>query len=342
MPLWTFRLPECERNMPAQLGWSEADLATFTADELTIATHRPDGTQRRGVIIWMVQVDNDIYVRAVKGPSGPWFVGARSTDRAKITVGSDSWDVALQPVDSSLSDAIDAAYRQKYSRYSAAIVGSVLTAPAREATVRLVPIANNLGTGHPMQTRTLGTDLTVSAIGLGCMGMTQSYGPPPGDRNAMIAFIRAAFDHGVTFFDTAEVYGPYHNEELVGEALKPIRDQIVLATKFGFSFDDQGKSTGVSSRPEHIKAAVEGSLKRLQTDVIDLYYQHRVDPNTPIEETAGCRRRSDRSRQGPPFRIVGSRRQHHPPGPRCLPGYRGPERVFDVVAPTRRRGPADA
>lgn len=139
-----------------------------------------------------------------------------------------------------------------------------------------------------MQTRTLGNKLTVSAVGLGCMGMTQSYGPPPGDRNEMIAFIRAAFGRGVTFFDTAEVYGPWHNEELVGEALKPIRNQIVLASKFGFAFDESGKSTGVNSQPASIKRAVEGSLKRLQTDVIDLYYQHRVDPNTPIEETAGA------------------------------------------------------
>jgi aryl-alcohol dehydrogenase-like predicted oxidoreductase len=139
-----------------------------------------------------------------------------------------------------------------------------------------------------MEARTLGRDLSVSAIGLGCMGMSQSYGPPPGDRNDMIAFVRAAFERGVTFFDTAEVYGPWHNEELVGEALKPIRDQIVLATKFGFTFEANGKSTGVNSRPDSITAAVEGSLKRLQTDVIDLYYQHRVDPNTPIEETAGA------------------------------------------------------
>jgi aryl-alcohol dehydrogenase-like predicted oxidoreductase len=139
-----------------------------------------------------------------------------------------------------------------------------------------------------MEARTLGRDLSVSAIGLGCMGMSQSYGPPPGDRNDMIVFVRATFERGVTFFDTAEVYGPWHNEELVGEALKPIRDQIVLATKFGFTFEANGKSTGVNSRPDSITAAVEGSLNRLQTDVIDLYYQHRVDPNTPIEETAGA------------------------------------------------------
>ena len=140
-----------------------------------------------------------------------------------------------------------------------------------------------------MQTRQLGTNgLTVSAIGLGCMGMSQSYGPNPGDRDDMIGVIRAAHDRGVTLFDTAEVYGPFVNEELVGEALVPIRDEVVIATKFGFGFDAAGQSTGVDSRPERIREAVEGSLRRLGTDVIDLYYQHRVDPEVPIEDVAGA------------------------------------------------------
>ncbi|HWV25563.1 MAG TPA: aldo/keto reductase [Thermomicrobiales bacterium] len=138
-----------------------------------------------------------------------------------------------------------------------------------------------------MQTRTLGRDLTVSAIGLGCMGMSQSYGPPPGNREEMIAFIRTAVERGVTFFDTAEVYGPFHNEELVGEALEPVRDRVVIATKFGFAFDANDRQSGLSSRPEHIRHAVDDSLRRLRTDVIDLYYQHRVDPDVPIEEVAG-------------------------------------------------------
>jgi aryl-alcohol dehydrogenase-like predicted oxidoreductase len=143
--------------------------------------------------------------------------------------------------------------------------------------------------GNNMQKRTLGnSNLEVSALGLGCMGITQSYGPPPGDRQQMIAFIRQAVERGVTFFDTAEVYGPYANEELVGEALAPVRDQVVIATKFGFAFDADGKQTGLSSRPEHIERAVDGSLKRLRTDVIDLYYQHRVDPDVLIEEVAGA------------------------------------------------------
>jgi aryl-alcohol dehydrogenase-like predicted oxidoreductase len=139
-----------------------------------------------------------------------------------------------------------------------------------------------------MQTRTLGTQgLEVSALGLGCMGMSQSFGPRP-PREEMVTFLRAAVDRGVTFFDTAEVYGPFHNEELVGEALEPVRDQVVIATKFGFAFDENGTQTGVTSRPANIRAAVDGSLRRLRTDTIDLLYQHRVDPNVPIEEVAGA------------------------------------------------------
>jgi aryl-alcohol dehydrogenase-like predicted oxidoreductase len=139
-----------------------------------------------------------------------------------------------------------------------------------------------------MKTRTLGRDLQVSAVGLGCMGMSQSYGPNPGDRQEMISLIRAAVDRGVTFFDTAEVYGPYANEELVGQALAPVRDQVVIATKFGFRFDDQGRQAGLVSRPEHITTAADGSLRRLGTDVIALYYQHWVNPDMPIEDVAGA------------------------------------------------------
>jgi aryl-alcohol dehydrogenase-like predicted oxidoreductase len=137
-----------------------------------------------------------------------------------------------------------------------------------------------------MTTRTLGSDLSVSPIGLGCMDISQSYGPSS-ERSAMIAFLRRAVDRGVTFFDTAEVYGPFVNEEVVGEALEPVRDQVVIATKFGFAFDEDGHQRGVSSRPDHIRAAVDGSLHRLRTDVIDLLYQHRVDPDVPIEDVAG-------------------------------------------------------
>ncbi len=145
-----------------------------------------------------------------------------------------------------------------------------------------------------MQTRTLGKrNLEVSAVGLGCMGMSFSYGPPK-DRREMTALLRAAVDRGVTFFDTAEVYGPFSNEELVGEALAPVRTRVVIATKFGFdlspSFDARGMKgpPGVNSRPEHIRQAVEGSLQRLRVEAIDLLYQHRVDPNVPIEDVAGA------------------------------------------------------
>src|SRR5271155_5180793 len=142
-----------------------------------------------------------------------------------------------------------------------------------------------------MQKRKLGkSNLEVSAIGFGCMGMSQSYGPPPGDRQEMIGLIRKAVERGVTFFDTAEVYGPFTNEELVGEALAPFRKQVVIATKFGFDLTGSDKrpgAAGVSSRAEMVKQAVEGSLQRLKTGVIDLLYQHRVDPNVPIEDVAG-------------------------------------------------------
>lgn len=138
-----------------------------------------------------------------------------------------------------------------------------------------------------MQKRKLG-NLEVSAIGLGCMGMSQSYGPAPGSREEMIALLRQSVERGVTFFDTAEVYGPFVNEELVGEALAPLREQVVIATKFGFRFDAAGKQVGVTSRPEHLKLAAEGSLKRLNVETIDLLYQHRVDPDVPIEDVAGA------------------------------------------------------
>jgi len=141
-----------------------------------------------------------------------------------------------------------------------------------------------------MQKRELGkSNLEVSALGLGCMGMSSSYGPPA-DKQEMISLIRTAAERGITFFDTAEVYGPFTNEELVGAALAPLRDQVVIATKFGFKPEPKGGSrwSALDSRPEHIKQVAEASLMRLKTDVIDLFYQHRVDPNVPIEEVAGA------------------------------------------------------
>jgi aryl-alcohol dehydrogenase-like predicted oxidoreductase len=139
-----------------------------------------------------------------------------------------------------------------------------------------------------MQKRRLGNSkLEVSAIGLGCMGMSQNLGPPA-DKSEMVTLIRGAVERGVNFFDTAEVYGPFTNEELLGEALAPVRDQAVIATKFGWAFDSQGKVTGLDSRPDTIKRVAEASLKRLRTDVIDLFYQHRVDKAVPIEDVAGA------------------------------------------------------
>jgi aryl-alcohol dehydrogenase-like predicted oxidoreductase len=145
-----------------------------------------------------------------------------------------------------------------------------------------------------MQKRKLGngnsnSSLEVSALGLGCMGMSQSYGPAP-DKQELIALMRSAVERGITFFDTAQVYGPFVNEELVGEALAPLRKQVVIATKFGFDFGPKGDgpSQGLNSRPEYIKQAAEGSLKRLRVETIDLYYQHRVDPDVPVEEVAGA------------------------------------------------------
>ncbi|MEA2238300.1 MAG: hypothetical protein QOC81_3024 [Thermoanaerobaculia bacterium] len=139
-----------------------------------------------------------------------------------------------------------------------------------------------------MQKRKLGkSNLEVSSLGLGCMGLSFGFGPAT-EKNDAIALIRAAVERGVTFFDTAQVYGPYVNEEVVGEALEPFRGQVVIATKFGFAFDAEGKQIGLSSKPDYIKHMTEGSLKRLRVEAIDLYYQHRVDPNVPIEDVAGA------------------------------------------------------
>src|SRR2546428_576440 len=161
----------------------------------------------------------------------------------------------------------------------------------RQSLRRISLSAGNCGRlfpcrGGTMQKRKLGkSNLEVSALGLGCMGMSQSYGPAP-DKQELIALIRAAVERGVTFFDTAQSYGPFTNEELVGEALAPVRDQVVIGTKFGHDFGpngDQRGLTGVNSQPAYITKLVEGSLKRLRIETIDLFYQHRVDPNVPIE-----------------------------------------------------------
>jgi aryl-alcohol dehydrogenase-like predicted oxidoreductase len=180
-----------------------------------------------------------------------------------------------------------------------------------------------------MHTRTLGQGLRDSAIGLGCMGMSQSYGANPGSREDMIGVIRGAVEKGVTFFDTAEVYGPYVNEELVGEALAPLRDQVVTAPKFGWRIEN-GTSVGLDSRPEQIRRVADASLQRLRVDTIDLFYQHRVDPDVPIEEVAGAAFPSVRGRCG-----------HDRPRPLGASGDRGAKRVLAVDPRPRARGAAD-
>ena len=166
-----------------------------------------------------------------------------------------------------------------------------------------------------MQKRKLGkSGLEVSALGLGCMGMSWSYGPPK-DKREMTVLIRAAVERGITFFDTAEVYGPLTNEELVGEALAPFRGKVVIATKFGWEPNpgDTNRWSALNSRPEHIKQVAEGCLKRLQVEVLDLFYQHRVDPNVPIEDVAGAVKELIQQGKVKHFRTFGSRRANDTP-----------------------------
>ena len=190
-----------------------------------------------------------------------------------------------------------------------------------------------------MQKRQLGNStLEVSALGLGCMGMSANYGPPA-DKQEMVALIRAAVERGVTLFDTAEVYGPYVNEELVGEALAPFKGQVVIATKFGFDLDKETaqRRGGLDSRPEHIKAVAEASLQRLKNDAIDLFYQHRVDPAVPIEDVAGAVK--DLIAQGKVrhFGLSEPGSGHDSPRACRAAGDSGPERILPVVAGTGSR-----
>ena len=191
-----------------------------------------------------------------------------------------------------------------------------------------------------MNKRMLGTSgLQVSAIGLGCMGLSHGFGPAV-DQQDGIDLIRAAVDDGVTFFDTAQMYGPFINEQLVGQALAPVRDQVVIATKFGFAFDGD-RTTGLNSRPDHIKATVDDSLRRLGVDRIDLLYQHRVDPDVPIEDVAGAVKDLIAAGKVKPFRPLRSRRRRHPPCPRRPTGHRSAERILPLVARAGSRDPAD-
>jgi hypothetical protein len=194
-----------------------------------------------------------------------------------------------------------------------------------------------------MDKRHLGA-LEVSAIGLGCMGLSTNYGDPV-DAQHGVNLIRGAHEQGVTFFDTAEAYGPFSNEALVGEALEPIRDQVVLATEFGFGYDGLTR-IGLDSRPESIIRAVDGSLQRLRTDRIDLLYQHRVDPQVPIEDVAGTVKtlieagKVARGREGRSLRAIGGQRRHHPPRPHRPSGRRGAVGVFHLGPGSRGRRPA--
>ncbi len=215
-------------------------------------------------------------------------------------------------------------------------MGSKRRAEGRTSPRRSIPEEK------PMQKRKLGTsNLEVSALGLGCMGMSFGYGPAA-DEQEMISLIRSAVDLGVTFFDTAEVYGPFTNEELVGEALSPVREQVVIATKFGFHIDADGKQAGLNSRPEHIKEVAEASLKRLKTDVIDLFYQHRVDPERAHRGRGRGGEGADPGGQGQALRPLRGGRADHPPRPRRPARHRPSERVLALVERTRRGDPPDA
>jgi len=183
-----------------------------------------------------------------------------------------------------------------------------------------------------IQKRKLGkSGLEVSAIGLGCMGMSFSYGPAP-DKREMISLIRSAVEHGITFFDTAEVYGPFINEELVGEALQPFRENVVIATKFGF--DTTRGISALDSRPEHIKQVAEASLKRLRVDVIDLFYQHRVDPNVPIEDVAGTVKELIKEGKVRCFGLSEASSKNHSSGTCCTTSNCTSKRILTLVAGT--------
>jgi aryl-alcohol dehydrogenase-like predicted oxidoreductase len=195
-----------------------------------------------------------------------------------------------------------------------------------------------------MNKRKLGkSDLEVSALGLGCMGLSYGYGPAV-EKQEGISLIRAAVERGVTFFDTAEAYGPFTNEELVGEALAPFRGQVVIGTKFGFKIDPKAERAlnGTDSRPEHIMEVAEASLKRLKTDVIDLFYQHRVDPNVPIEDVAGAVKNLIQQGKVRHFGPLGSGRANDPSRTRRSYGHRTPERILALVERTRSGSAPDA
>ena len=227
--------------------WRNEELSAVAApDELQIATRRRDGTLRNPVTIWHVRHGDDLYVRSVNGPTSGWYRGAQTRRQARVAAGGVEQDVELVEADHGLDDRIDAEYRAQVPPLLGehAAADHQPRSALHDAQARPPPERMNQGDEH-MVKRTLGTSLEVSAMGLGCMGMSFAFGPPP-DKQEMISLIRAAVDRGVTFFDTAQVYGPYTNEALVGEALEPVRDEVVIATKFGFDLDRSigpGRST---------------------------------------------------------------------------------------------------
>jgi aryl-alcohol dehydrogenase-like predicted oxidoreductase len=264
-------------------GWSSDELARIgTATELQIASRR-DGTLRNPRTIWS-SAWVTTFVRSMNGRTGGWFPGTQVRHQGHIQAGGANKDVTF-------ADADPTSTTPSTPPTATSTAATANGSSAASSTLRPVPPPSNscpAEQGDPMQKRMLGnSNLEVSAIGLGCMGISSGLGPAA-DRQQGISVIRAAVERGVSFFDTAEVYGPFVNEELVGEALAPFRDQVVIATKFGFRFDQQGRQVGLSSRPEHIRQAVDGSLQRLGVDTIDLLYQHRVDPEVAIEEVAGA------------------------------------------------------
>jgi aryl-alcohol dehydrogenase-like predicted oxidoreductase len=266
-------------------GWTSDDLTRIgTADELELASVRRDGTLRKPRTIWVVRVGDDLYVRSMYGRAGGWFPATQVRHEGHIRAGGVDKDV-------SFADADPPSTTPSTSPTATSTTATANGSSAASSTLRPEPPRSSsypAEQGDPMQKRSLGnSNLEVSAIGLGCMGISSGLGPAA-DRQQGIAVIRAAVERGVTFFDTAEVYGPFVNEELVGEALAPFRDQVVIATKFGFRFDAEGRQVGLSSRPEHLRQAVDGSLQRLGVDTIDLLYQHRVDPEVAIEDVAGA------------------------------------------------------
>jgi len=276
--------------------WTRDELDRIgTAEELEIAPlRRRVAAARNPVTIWVVGVVDDLYVRSAYGRSSAWFRGTQARHEGPIRAGGvekrrnfpgsrpETQRLDRRSVPHQVPPPRSTVRQHDGER------GGAIDDDQTSAAFRMFLAAAKIRKEMTMQKRKLGkSNLEVSAMGLGCMGMSQIYGPPPGDKREMISLIRSAVERGVTFFDTAEVYGPFTNEELVGEALSPCREQVVIATKFGFKLDPNGPR-GLDSRPAHVKQAVEGSLKRLKVEAIDLLYQHRVDPDVPIEDVAGA------------------------------------------------------